>query len=152
MSDPTSERRTLTRGSVRGSLTPRLLVIGTTWIRCPKAAPKSHVICARNCRTIPAGSSVDIIGQTMPSKPAFPAWWNWELSFTPHAELRMEQRGVTEVDVRAMLERATAFEPSVVEGRFMIRVARDTRPWIVIVEPDIDASLLVVVTTYEVSE
>ena len=26
-----------------------------------------------------------------------------------HAELRMEQRGVTEVDVRAMLERATAF-------------------------------------------
>ena len=59
---------------------------------------------------------------------------------------------MTEVDVRAMLERATAFEPSVVEGRFMIRVARDSRPWIVIVEPDNDASLLVVVTTYEVSE
>jgi hypothetical protein len=90
--------------------------------------------------------------EQMPSKPAFPAWWNWELSFTPHAELRMEQRGVTEVDVRAMLERATAFEPSVVEGRFMIRVARDSRPWIVIVEPDNDASLLVVVTAYEVSE
>jgi hypothetical protein len=62
------------------------------------------------------------------------------------------QRRVTEVDVRAMLERATAFEPSVVEGRFMIRVARDSRPWIVIVEPDNDASLLVVVTAYEVSE
>ena len=88
----------------------------------------------------------------MPSKPAFPVWWNRELSFTPHAELRMEQRGVTEVDVRAMLERATAFEPSVVEGRFMIRVTRDGRPWIVIVEPDNDASLLVVVTAYEVSE
>ena len=88
----------------------------------------------------------------MPSKPAFPAWWNWELSFTPHAELRMEQRGVTEVDVRAMLERATAFEPSVVEGRFMINVVRNNRPWIVIVEPDNDASLLVVVTAYEVSE
>ena len=84
--------------------------------------------------------------------PAFPAWWNWELSFTPHAELRMEQRGVTEVDVRAMLERATAFEPSVVEGRFMIHVAKSNRPWIVIVEPDADASLLVVVTAYEVSE
>ena len=88
----------------------------------------------------------------MPSKPAFPAWWNWELSFTPHAELRMEQRGVTEVDVRAMLERATAFEPRVVEGRFMIHVVRNNRPWIVIVEPDTDASLLVVVTVYEVSE
>ena len=88
----------------------------------------------------------------MTSKPAFPSWWNWELSFTPHAELRMEQRGVTEVDVRAMLERATAFEPSVVEGRFMIHVAMNNRPWIVIVEPDNDVSLLVVVTAYEVSE
>jgi hypothetical protein len=57
------------------------------------------------------------------------------LSFTPHAELRMEQRGVTEVDVRAMLERAAAFEQSVVEGRFMISVLRGSRPWTVIVEP-----------------
>ena len=88
----------------------------------------------------------------MTSKPAFPSWWSWELSFTSHAELRMEQRGVTEVDVRAMLERATGFEPSVVEGRFMIHVTNNTRPWIVIVEPDADASLLVVVTAYEVSE
>ena len=64
----------------------------------------------------------------------------------------MEQRGVTEIDVRAMLEQTTAFEPSVVEGRFMIRVARNSRSWIVIVEPDNDASLLVVVTVYEVSE
>ena len=88
----------------------------------------------------------------MTSKAAFPSWWSWELSFTPDAELRMEQRGVTEVDVRAMLEQATAFEPSVVEGRFMIQVAKNNRPWIVIVEPDNDASLLVVVTVYEVSE
>jgi hypothetical protein len=49
-------------------------------------------------------------------------------------------------------ERPTAFEPSVVEGRFMICVARNGRPWIVIVEPDIDASLLVVVSAYEASE
>ena len=88
----------------------------------------------------------------MPSKLAFPSWWNWELSFTPHAELRMEHRGVTEVDVRAMLERANSFEPSVIEGRFMIPVTHQNRQWIVIVEPDIDASLLVVVTVYEVSE
>jgi len=88
----------------------------------------------------------------MTSRRDFPSWWGWELSFTPHAELRMEQRGVTEVDVRAMLEAATAFEPSVVEGRFMIHVARNNRSWIVIVEPDVDASVLVVVTAYEVSE
>jgi len=51
-----------------------------------------------------------------------------------------------------MLERATAFEPSVVEGRFMINVVRNNRPWIMIVEPDTDGSLLVVITAYEVSE
>jgi len=60
--------------------------------------------------------------------PTLPAWWNWELSFTGHAELRMEQRGVTEVDVRAMLERVTGFEASVVEGRFMIHTVRGQRP------------------------
>jgi hypothetical protein len=31
--------------------------------------------------------------------PSFPEWWTWELSFVGHAEMRMEQRGVTEVDV-----------------------------------------------------
>ena len=84
--------------------------------------------------------------------PTFPEWWRWELTFTSHAELRMEQRGVTEVEVRAMLERATGFEPSVVEGRFMILTRRAQRPWIVIVEPDAGVNLLVVVTVHEVSE
>jgi hypothetical protein len=79
-------------------------------------------------------------------------WWNWELSFTAHAELRMEQRGVTEVDVRAMLERAMRYEPRVVEGRFMIHAVLNSRPWVVIVEPDVDSKLLVVVTPYEVSK
>jgi hypothetical protein len=63
----------------------------------------------------------------------------------------MEQRGVTEVEVRAMLERATGFEASV-EGRFMIHTQRVQGPWVVIVEPDAEASLLVVVTVYEVSQ
>ena len=76
----------------------------------------------------------------------------WDLSFTGHAEMRMEQRGVTEVDLRAMLERATGFRPNVLEGRFMVEVRRLARLWIVIVEPDAEAKLLVVVTVYEVSE
>ena len=84
--------------------------------------------------------------------PTFPEWWNWDLSFTSHAELRMEQRGVTEVEVRAMLERARGFEPNVVRGRFMILVRHLQHPWMVIVEPDANAELLVVVTVYEVSE
>ena len=40
----------------------------------------------------------------------------------------MEQRGVTEVEVRAMLENATGFEPNVVEGRFMIHVRPPRNP------------------------
>ena len=84
--------------------------------------------------------------------PAFPEWWSWDLSFTGHAELRMQQRGVTEVEVRAMLERATGFEAGVVEGRFMVHTQRGQSPWVVIVEPDAEARLLVVVTVYEVSQ
>jgi len=84
--------------------------------------------------------------------PTFPEWWNWDLSFTSHAELRMEQRGVTEVDVRAMLEEPTGFKPNVVEGRFMIHVRHRQDLWIVIVEPDAETNLLVVVTVYEVSQ
>lgn len=66
--------------------------------------------------------------------------------------MRMEQRGVNEIDVRTMLERAMGFRPNGVEGRFMIDVRREGLPWIVIVEPDVEAKLLVVVTVYEVSE
>jgi hypothetical protein len=54
----------------------------------------------------------------------------------------MEQRGVTEVDVRAMLAKATAFDPNVVEFRFMVYVRHLQKPWIVIVEPDADANCL----------
>lgn len=51
-----------------------------------------------------------------------------------------------------MLEKATGFELNVVEGRFTNHVRHRQHPWIVIVEPDADAKLLVVVTVYEVSE
>ena len=84
--------------------------------------------------------------------PTLPQWWNWDLSFTSHSEMRMEQRGVTEVDLRAMLERANGYRPNVAEGQFMIDAWHHQRPWVVIVEPDFDAKLLVIVTVYEVSE
>jgi hypothetical protein len=106
--------------------------------------------------TKPDGISDVRLGATIDgpiaSMPTFPEWWNWDLSFTGHAELRMEQRGVTEVEVRAMLERATGFEASVVEGRFMVQTRRGQSPWVVIVEPDAESTLLVVVTAYEVSQ
>ena len=78
-----------------------------------------------------------------------PEWWEWELAFTGHVEHRMEERGVTAVEVRSMLQRASAYSPSVVENRFMIETTHRGRPWIVIVEPDPDERLLVIVTVYE---
>ncbi|MEJ7666389.1 MAG: hypothetical protein WKG07_46185 [Hymenobacter sp.] len=69
--------------------------------------------------------------------PTFPEWWN--LGFVVHQSRRIAQ-GATrrnfEVEVRAMLEQSTSFEPNVVEGRFMIHVRHLQRPWITIVEPD----------------
>ena len=41
---------------------------------------------------------------------------------------------------------------ALVGGRFMIHARHAQRPWVVIVEPDADVKLLVVVTVYEVSE
>jgi hypothetical protein len=87
----------------------------------------------------------------MARRRTFPEWWDWELLFGIHADSRMEERGVTELDVRAMLENASDFEPSVVPGRFMIHVRHRQCPWIVIVEPVVGVALLAVVTVYEVT-
>jgi hypothetical protein len=38
-----------------------------------------------------------------------------------------------------MLEKATGFQPNVVEGRFMVHTRHQQHPWIIIVEPDSDA-------------
>jgi hypothetical protein len=76
----------------------------------------------------------------------WPEWWEWELVFTGHVERRMVQRGVTEVDVRGMLQRARGCRPAVTPRRFMIDTNHQGRPWIVIVEPEPDEQRLVIVT------
>jgi len=63
----------------------------------------------------------------------------------------MEDRGFNEVELRQMLERARAYRQDVVEGRWVIETPWRDRPWEVIVEPDEDRRLLVVVTAYTVN-
>jgi hypothetical protein len=63
----------------------------------------------------------------------------------------MEQRGVTEVEVRYARE-SHWVRGSMVEGRFMLHTRRGQSLWGVIVEPDAEARLLVVVTVYEMSQ
>jgi hypothetical protein len=64
----------------------------------------------------------------------------------------MVDRHFTEVDLRRMLERATGYREDVVDGRWVIQTRHARRAWHVIVEPDRDRRLLVVVTAYPVWE
>ena len=82
----------------------------------------------------------------------WPEWWDWELELSPHLLKRMVDQRFTEVDLRRMLERATRYREDIVMGRWAIDTRHARRAWQVIVEPDWDRRLLVVVTTYPVWE
>ena len=80
----------------------------------------------------------------------WPEWWDWELEFSPHLLKRMEDRRFTEIDLRRMLQRASGYREDVVEGRWVIETRHRGKAWEVIVEPDLEGRLLVVVTAYPV--
>ena len=86
------------------------------------------------------------------SRREWPEWWNWELELSPHLLKRMGDRRFTEVDLRRMLERASGYRQDVVEGRWLIATRHRSKAWEVIVEPDWELRLLVVVTAYPVWE
>jgi hypothetical protein len=79
-----------------------------------------------------------------------PPWWDWELELTTHADQRMAERGIREVDLRAMLETARQIRPSTTEGRFVVETSHDGRNWEVVVEPDEALECIAVVTVYAV--
>ena len=83
---------------------------------------------------------------------AWPNWWDWELELSPHLFKRMTDRRFTEIDLRRMLERASGYREDVVEGRRIIKTRHRGRAWDIIVEPDRERQLLVVVTAYPVWE
>jgi hypothetical protein len=64
----------------------------------------------------------------------------------------MDDRRFTELDLLRMLERATGYHRDIVEGRWVIETRHRRGPWEVIVEPDRERQLLVVVTAYPVWE
>ena len=79
-----------------------------------------------------------------------PDWWDWELELTPHVEKRMEERGITEVELRALLQEATLLVPDVVEGRWVATGKRGVETWEIILEPGEEDHVVVVVTVYRV--
>jgi hypothetical protein len=64
----------------------------------------------------------------------------------------MSDRRFTEVDLRRMLAVATGHRLDIVEGRWVIETRHRRGPWEVVVEPDEELRLLVVITAYPVEE
>ena len=64
----------------------------------------------------------------------------------------MGDRRFTEIDLRRTLQQATGYREDVVEGRWVIETRHRGKAWEVIVEPDQERRLLVVVTAYPVWE
>ncbi len=83
-------------------------------------------------------------------KRSWPQWWDWELELTPHLLKRMEDRGFNEVDLRTMLEHARSYRRDIVEDRWVIETRHQGRLREVILEPEANGELLVVITAYPV--
>jgi len=104
------------------------------------------------------GVLTDVCGQgAVVCEPAaararWPPWWSWDLLLTSHAWERMADRGISETDLRSMLESATEYQRDVVIGRWRIEVEHEGWLWHVIVEPDYARELLVLITVYRVEE
>jgi len=82
--------------------------------------------------------------------PTWPLWWEWDLELSSHLFKRMVDRGFNEVDVRRMISGAIGLRPDVVPGRWTATTRHRRAAWEVIVEPDDDAQLVVVITAYPV--
>ena len=79
---------------------------------------------------------------------SWPDWWQYEIVISSHLIERMEDRGFSEIDVRAMFDDATQWRQSIVPGRFVITTAHQSEAWEIVVEPDELGGTLIVVTAY----
>ncbi len=82
--------------------------------------------------------------------PQWPAWWDWDFELSSHLFKRMVDRSFNELEVRRMLSVATGIRPDVVSSRWIVATRHRRAAWEVIVEPDADAQLVVVITAYPV--
>lgn len=77
-----------------------------------------------------------------------PVWWSWDLEISAHVLKRMADRGFDEVDLRTMLHDPSRTDEDWVEGRWVVESHHHGRVWHVILEPDENERVLVVVTAY----
>ncbi|MBI2933837.1 MAG: hypothetical protein HYY16_19510 [Planctomycetes bacterium] len=65
-------------------------------------------------------------------------------------EKRMRDRGFTEIDLRGMLQDASGYRADEQDGRWVVETRLRERSWEMVVEPDHEGRLLVLVTAYTV--
>lgn len=80
----------------------------------------------------------------------WPDWWAWELEFSPHVRKRMIDRKFNEAELRGMIEEASDYCKDYNEDRWVLTTWFDGCAWEVIVEPDRDDEVVVVITAYPV--
>lgn len=61
-------------------------------------------------------------------------------------------RGFSEVDLRLMIEMTAAIRRGVAKGRWILETAHDGDTWEVIVEPDEHDRVIVVITSFRVTQ
>lgn len=79
---------------------------------------------------------------------AWPPWWELELELSSHLFKRMSDRDFSELDVRRMLSVASELRRDVVPERWVVETRHAGTPWEIIVELDVEAHLLIVITAY----
>lgn len=77
-------------------------------------------------------------------------WLDWEVDIGYHAGKRSVVRGFNETDIRILISDAIGFEPSHMEGRFVLHSRLGDEAWRVVVEPDPEERKLIVVTAWRV--
>lgn len=80
-----------------------------------------------------------------------PEWWVWEFELSPHVLRRMEERGFTEVDLRRMLNGVRSVRPDASAGRHRAHAHYLNRAWTIVLEPDPEARVVVVITAFHVT-
>ena len=77
-----------------------------------------------------------------------PEWWSWEFALSPHVLRRMEERGFTETDLRRMLNGVRSVRSDARAGRYRAHGRHRNHAWTIVLEPDPEARVVVVITTF----
>jgi len=80
----------------------------------------------------------------------WPDWWEWDIEVSSHCGKRMHERVFNETDLRAILSEAIAITEQA-HGTFVVSSSHENKPWEVIVVPDFEKQLIVVISAYPLS-